>query len=468
MLKEQAKLFSKLLMLFDFIVLVSALFVSTNLYLSTLKMPFRVTSNYEYFSYIFAAIIWIASLRYYGAYHSSRKVPYAVIIEQIFKAVFVAAMIFGMGLFTFNNNFFHYNYVILVFAATLASLMFERLMIVFFLRKMRKKGYNFRHVLIAGSGKRGRRFLKLIESQKEWGIKCLGFLDEAKKKGQEIDGVRVIGALEELESILDNKVVDEVVFCLPRNWINKLEEYIMVCERVGVKAYMALDFFNIDIAKTRLSELGGIPLLCMESTPSQVFTLLIKRCMDIIISSLLIIILAPVFLVAMLLIRISSPGSIFFGQERCGVNGRRFTMWKFRTMVNNAEALKSELAHLNEQAGPVFKIKNDPRLIPYGKILRKFSLDELPQLYNVLKGDMSIVGPRPPVPSEVKKYDRWQRRRLSLKPGLTCLWQVNGRNKVSFDNWVKLDLEYIDKWSLGLDLKIMLKTIPAVIKGTGA
>jgi exopolysaccharide biosynthesis polyprenyl glycosylphosphotransferase len=371
-------------------------------------------------------------------------------------------------LLVFKSSIFNSDFILLVFIITLVSLLVEKALILFALHSIRRKGYNYRQVIIAGSGQRARRFAKLLESQKEWGVKCIGFIDEPGKKGREIDGKKIIGSLNELGEILDNKVVDEVVFCLPRKWMNKLEEYIMVCEKVGVKVFVALDLFNSHIAKTRLSSLGGTPLLCLESTPSHPLKLFVKRCMDIALSLTSIIILSPIYFIVMLLIKITSLGPIFFGQERCGMNGRKFKMWKFRTMVQNAEALKSGLAHLNEESGPVFKIKNDPRMIPIGKFLRKFSLDELPQLFNVLMGDMSIVGPRPPVPSEVMKYYRWQRRRLSLRPGLTCLWQINGRNRVSFEDWVKLDLEYIDKWSLELDLKIMLKTIPAVIKGTGA
>jgi len=216
-----------------------------------------------------------------------------------------------------------------------------------------------------------------------------------------------------------------------------------------------------------LEEFNSIPFLSFNPTSHTETAIVIKRGIDIFLALLLITLTAPFFVFIALAIKLTSPGPVFFKQVRCGLNGRRFNILKFRTMVVNAAALKSELEELNEVSGPVFKIKKDPRVTATGRFLRKFSLDEIPQFINVLKGDMSIVGPRPPIPSEVRKYDLWQRRRLSVRPGITCLWQINGRNGIDFEEWMKLDLEYIDKWNLSLDMKIILKTIPSVLKGTG-
>jgi exopolysaccharide biosynthesis polyprenyl glycosylphosphotransferase len=196
--------------------------------------------------------------------------------------------------------------------------------------------------------------------------------------------------------------------------------------------------------------------------------LLVKRAIDILGASAGLAVTAPVILGAAIAIRMDSPGPIFFGQIRCGLNGRRFRCWKLRTMCVDAEDKKSDLIHLNEMDGPVFKINRDPRITPVGRVLRRWSLDELPQLWNILLGDMSLVGPRPPVPGEVEQYADGDRRRISMRPGLTCLWQINGRNHINFQEWVKLDLQYIDTWSLRNDFKIMLKTVPAVFRGTGA
>ena len=196
--------------------------------------------------------------------------------------------------------------------------------------------------------------------------------------------------------------------------------------------------------------------------------MLVKRVMDVFLALLLTVVFSPVMLLTAILIKLTSPGPVLFKQERCGLNGRPFMMDKFRSMVDNAEQLRFELESLNEMDGPVFKSSRDPRVTAIGKLIRRFSIDEFPQLYNVLRGDMSLVGPRPPLPQEVSKYKRWQRRRLSMKPGITCLWQISGRNEVSFEDWMKLDLAYIDNWSLLLDLKILLRTVPAVLFGRGA
>ena len=231
---------------------------------------------------------------------------------------------------------------------------------------------------------------------------------------------------------------------------------------------MVLNFFPHSIARIELHELEGFPLLSFSTTPTNEALLFIRRIMDIVLTVILAPFMLAVMAAAALLIKVTSPGPVLFKQERCGLNGRVFTMYKLRSMIDNAEQLRCELEALNEMDGPVFKSSRDPRVTPVGKFIRRFSIDEFPQIYNVLRGDMSLVGPRPPLPQEVAKYARWQKRRLSMKPGITCLWQISGRNKVSFEDWMKLDLTYIDNWSLLLDLKILLKTVPVVLLGRGA
>jgi exopolysaccharide biosynthesis polyprenyl glycosylphosphotransferase len=218
-----------------------------------------------------------------------------------------------------------------------------------------------------------------------------------------------------------------------------------------------------------LTEFDGFPLLSFSTTPTNEFLMFVRRILDVVLASIMLVIAGPLFMLpAAILIKLTSPGPVLFKQKRCGLNGRQFVMYKFRSMVNNAEQLRVELEGLNEMDGPVFKSSSDPRITTVGKIIRRRSIDELPQLFNVLRGDMSLVGPRPPLPAEVARYERWQRRRLSMKPGITCLWQISGRNEVSFEDWMKLDLTYIDNWSLLLDLKILLKTVPVVLLGRGA
>lgn len=276
--------------------------------------------------------------------------------------------------------------------------------------------------------------------------------------------------LAKLESVLRYQSVDEVLISLPPSRYGALVEKIVNrCEEEGVIVRLRAELFELRTAKAYADELEGLPVLTFRSGPQEDWRLMAKRIIDIVSSSVLLLALAPLFLIVAALIKWSSPGPVFFTQERIGLNKRRFEMLKFRTMVNGAEKQQSALEQLNEAQGPVFKIKNDPRVTSLGKFLRRFSVDELPQLINVLKGDMSLVGPRPLPVRDVERIDSVShKRRFSIKPGLTCLWQVNGRSNIGFEEWVRMDLEYIDQWSLGLDMLILLKTIPAVFRGPGA
>ena len=251
---------------------------------------------------------------------------------------------------------------------------------------------------------------------------------------------------------------------------DKIEQVINACELEGVEVWLAADFFNTQIARTAVDDFHGVPLLVFHSAPTASLQGLTKKAIDFAGALAMLVLLSPVFLLCALLVKITSPGPILFRQKRSGINGRPFTMYKFRSMGTNAEQRKHELAAMNEMGGPVFKVANDPRITPIGRFLRRFSLDELPQLFNVIKGAMSLVGPRPLPVDETRRFDDLaHRRRLSVKPGLTCLWQISGRNEINeFSDWVRLDLEYIDNWSLWLDIKILFRTIPVVFIGTGA
>jgi exopolysaccharide biosynthesis polyprenyl glycosylphosphotransferase len=274
----------------------------------------------------------------------------------------------------------------------------------------------------------------------------------------------------ELESIIAHQPIDEVLVALPTHKYGALVETIVRrCEEEGIIVRVRTEMFELQVARSYVDELEGVPVVTIQSGPQDDWQLGAKRLIDIVASSALLVALAPLFAAIALLIRSDSPGPVFFKQERIGFNKRRFSLLKFRTMVDGADAQQADLEDLNEAEGPVFKIKNDPRVTRLGRFLRRCSIDELPQLVNVLKGDMSLVGPRPLPVRDVERIDvTSHRRRFSIKPGITCLWQVNGRSNIGFDDWVRLDLEYIDKWSLGLDLRILLKTIPAVLKGPGA
>ena len=273
--------------------------------------------------------------------------------------------------------------------------------------------------------------------------------------------------LPELPDLLRRQVIDEVIFVVAKEDLEKLGDTFLVCEEEGVKTRVLLSFFPQVISKVYLERLGSKPLLTFSATPEDE-SLLLKRGLDFLMALIALVALSPLLLILAVLVKLTSRGPILFSQTRCGLGGRRFTLYKFRSMRADADLLREELEALNEVDGPVFKIRNDPRCTPIGRFMRKFSLDELPQLVNIIKGDMSFVGPRPPLPEEVEKYERWQRRRLRMQPGLTCLWALEGRSKLSFRRWMELDLEYIDHWSMTLDWKILLKTIPIVLVGRGA
>ncbi len=284
---------------------------------------------------------------------------------------------------------------------------------------------------------------------------------------------RIVGAYTQGEASrllgahLREQIMDEVIFAVEPADLAALEDLFLLCEQEGVRTRIAVDVFPHVHSDVFLDRLGPLPLLTFSAAPHDEIRLLIKRAADFVLAAAALLVILPLLLLVALAVRLTSPGPAIFRQIRCGINGRRFTCYKFRSMVVDAEARKAALAHLNEKQ-TAFKITNDPRLTPIGRWLRKFSIDELPQLWNVVRGDMSLVGPRPAVPDEIDRYERWQRRRLRMRPGLTCLWVINGRDRLDFDSWMKMDLQYIDNWSLILDLEILIKTVPQVLLGRGA
>ncbi|MEN8164545.1 MAG: sugar transferase [Acidobacteriota bacterium] len=350
----------------------------------------------------------------------------------------------------------------------LLFLLAEKLALRLMARHVRSRGFNFRTLLIVGLNVRSAEVASIIEKHPHWGLKILGFVAPNGDHPDEYAGLPVLGAGEDLPQILQDEVVDEVFFVLSRRQLDEFEDAILLCSELGIRSRVALFFPHLK-ARVLLEELEGIPLLTFTTVPASPFPLFLKRLGDIVVSLLGLIALSPLMALIALAVKSTSRGPVFFVQERCGLNGRRFRLFKFRTMVADAEARRTEVEHLNQVNGHAFKAPGDPRVTGVGRLLRRFSLDELPQLFNILKNDMSLVGPRPPIPDEVSQYQRWQRRRLSMKPGLTGLWQVSGRAELEdFDRWIRLDLSYIDQWSPWLDFKILMKTIPAVLSGRGA
>ncbi|MDD5009457.1 MAG: sugar transferase [Syntrophorhabdaceae bacterium] len=324
--------------------------------------------------------------------------------------------------------------------------------------------------LIIGTGKEAHEYAQKIANTAGAGYRIIGYVSEAHETGMPptIEGIHVVTGLNELPSFLRHTVVDEVVICLPagRSYEDILA-VISLCERHGITVRIVADPLSRRLAKGSADELYGTETIILDKKGIEGWDAFIKRVLDIVIASLLLIVAFPIMVVTAVAIKLTSQGPVFFIQERVGLNKRVFSMYKFRTMTPDAEKRLSDVAELNEADGPAFKIRHDPRATPLGGILREFAIDELPQLMNVLKGDMSMVGPRPLPMRDYEGFDKdWQRRRFSVRPGITGLWQVSGRHALSFDAWMKLDIEYIDRWSLLLDMEILAKTIPAVLRRT--
>ncbi|HPG27628.1 MAG TPA: sugar transferase, partial [Myxococcota bacterium] len=336
------------------------------------------------------------------------------------------------------------------------------------LRVARRSGRNTRNVLIVGTGSRAAQVKRSIDSNPQWGLCILGFLDDVDTPvDPSLFNAKLFG-IGQMGELLRDQVVDKVLVAVPRSMLGRLEPVLSACSSTGVPLTMTTDLFGDYMPTPWIGNFGARPTLEFAMVHHNSFMLGVKRTVDVLGASLALMVSAPIVALAAIAIKLEDGGPVFFRQTRCGLYGRRFSMVKLRTMCPDAEARKADLVQLNEMDGPVFKVKLDPRITRVGAFLRRYSLDELPQFWNVLRGEMSLVGPRPPVPEEVIHYEISERRRLSMRPGITCIWQVGGRNEIGFQEWVRLDLEYIDSWSLALDAKILAQTVPAVLLARGA
>ncbi len=406
------------------------------------------------------------------------KLPPGVALHKTFflvvKSVFFAFLLALAFIYLLKLVFVSRTFVAIFFLCFIVFGTLFRHIVSLKFRGGVKEGLHHKNLVVIGNGQNAIEFINAVRANPETGFSIRGFfLSSADEKPEDVqflvkEGFDFLGNVFDIPSFLEREVVDAVVIAEDPSKVTNLEELFMTCEELGVELLMSLRVFPHINTPIFFDRLEDIPLLHFAMTPKAGFSLFLKRLIDISGSLFGLSVLFPLLLLVAILIKITSEGPIFFVQERMGLRGRRFKLYKFRTMVKDAEKRLEEIKHLNEVDGPVFKIEKDPRLTSIGGFLRKTSIDELPQLWNVLKGEMSLVGPRPPIPSEVEKYERWQRRRLSMRPGLTCLWQISGRSELDFDTWMKLDLKYIDNWSLTLDLIILLKTIPAVLSQRGA
>jgi exopolysaccharide biosynthesis polyprenyl glycosylphosphotransferase len=389
-------------------------------------------------------------------------------IGRIAKALATVALVHIAAVFFLRmheevSRLFFGTYFVLTFAL-LAS---NRLLLRRVAHSARRNGHNLRVFAVVGSGDLARDVVTTVEEHPEWGMQFAGHILDGQGAGNPKPEF-VLGTLGQLGQILDDNVIDEVIFAVPRERLAHIEGAFLLCQEQGASARVCLDLFDVRGSHMAMGDLDGLPMLSFTSAPTDEVALLFKRAFDVLSSGMALLLLSPAFLATAVAVKLDSPGPIFFRQTRVGKNGRPFKMLKFRSMHIDAEARLESLRAQNEASGPVFKMKNDPRVTRVGRFIRRTSLDELPQFLNVFSGEMSIVGPRPPVPAEVKQYQRWQRRRLSVKPGITCTWQVSGRSNISFDQWMKLDLEYIDTWSLWQDIQICFRTVPAVLLSRGA
>ncbi|WP_352428126.1 undecaprenyl-phosphate glucose phosphotransferase [Thermoflexus sp.] len=336
-------------------------------------------------------------------------------------------------------------------------------------RHLRRRGVGVVRALIVGAGDLGRAVMRAALARPELGYRILGFLDDDPEKAHtDIGPFRALGTVADLPRVLAEHPIDEVIITLPMASYERIQEVVRHCEARRIPARMVPDPFQLALSRLDVRDLDGIPLIGVREVRLSSAQIRLKRAMDLALGSLLLWMAAPLMALIALAIRLDSPGPVIFRQVRVGKDGRLFTMYKFRTMRVGAEQEQEQLRALNEASGPLFKIRNDPRVTRVGRILRRLSLDELPQLINVLKGEMSLVGPRPPLPSEVEAYKPWQRQRLSAVPGMTGLWQISGRSDLTFDEMCLLDIYYIENWSPMLDLEIILRTIPRVLMGEGA
>lgn len=480
MIRDKEKFFFEIYQVIDFLALGAAFLLAY--YTKVVLVPDIVRGlaagqNYTLI-FLLISIFCQFNLRFTETYPPFKYESLSVLIIQIIKAIFFG-FLFAI-LLLYLTHLADISRLLMVLFALYAVIFLSVIKGAMFFVQVKKhpRAYDIKEVLLVGARDRSLDVIEAIMDNPNSGYRIVGCLETAEnadKVGQMIHKmVRIVGTLDDFSEILLKGSVDEIIFALPLKNIKLIHNYFYIAEKMGIKIRVMPDFqihkikfFPIETAHVYIDHFLGLPTIAVSSIKASELGLFVKSVIDYVSAALGLIVLAPFFLFIGIAIKMTSPGPVFFYQERCGLNGRHFFVRKFRTMYEDAEGRREELEKDNEMDGPVFKIKDDPRITRIGQFLRKTSLDELPQLINVLRGEMSLVGPRPPIPDEVEKYKLWQRRRLSMKPGITCIWQVSGRNETSFEQWMDMDLEYIDNWSLRLDFKLLFLTLKEVTGGGG-
>jgi len=418
------------------------------------------------------SVIWHLIFTSQGLYRSRRIGLIKVEWWDVTKAVVLGTLLLSAVTLFFKLSAINRTFLATFFAVVLPATVIMRSSVRLLLGGIRQKGRNLRNAVIVGCGPRGALIGRELRNRPDLGYLLLGYIDDipAPQSALHNGSEKLLGSLAELEGLLQTEKVDEVFVALPvKSYYEAIDRVIALGAELGLMVRIPADSFEFRLAKANIDYLDDTAFLTLRTVKENLPGLVIKRAIDMVGSAIALVALLPVFAVIAIAVKLDSPGPVFFVQERVGLNRRQFRALKFRTMATGSEERIKELEDKNEVHGAAFKMRNDPRVTRVGHILRKLSLDELPQFFNVLRGDMSLVGPRPLPIRDVERFDeQWQKRRFSVKPGLTCLWQVNGRHEINFEHWMELDLQYIDNWSLKLDFEILMKTIPAVLRGSGA
>jgi exopolysaccharide biosynthesis polyprenyl glycosylphosphotransferase len=428
-------------------------------------VPYRV---YLPFVAIFTLLL-ILVYRQQGIYRLRHQISWFDEFYAIVNGTATGIVIMIVFIFIYRPTF--YSRVIFIYAGLLSVgiLGLSRLLKVILWQRMRRRGFDTRQVLIVGAGEVARAVMRAMVANRDCGFNIIGFLDDHPAKGEtDIGRFKALGSIDNLPNVLQEEKVDEVIMTLPWQYHRKIMSIMAQCERLNIRVRIVPDLFQITLNRMHIEEIAGVPMIGIKEVGISGLSQLIKRTIDVAFSALALFFGAPLMALIALMIKMDSPGPAIFSQERVGKMGRLFWVYKFRSMVEDAEKQQEALQALNEADGPLFKIREDPRTTRLGRQLRRFSLDELPQFYNVLRGEMSLIGPRPAIPAEVELYQEWQKRRLEVSPGMTGLWQVSGRSELTFDEMALLDIYYIENWSPALDVKILLQTIPRIIFGNGA
>ena len=462
MLREHAKVIDQLSQIADLAMIALAFFLSLELYRQKGSFD-QVIETHYFIIFVVYLLIWVLIANANNLYTSRRMATLQQELGRLIRTHVIATLgslailpLLVRGLI--QDRFVYY---FIAFSVLLTAILHVAIRII--LQRIRASGRNIKYVLILGSSKSAHRIADNFQQHPDLGYRVIGYIAR-QKNGLD---VHYFGDYSYLEETLAREIVD-VVIVAESIHDPIVRDSLELAHIMGKTTVAVMDDEIYRLSRMRPFQLAGMPMVAMYSVPHHEWQELFKKVMDIVFSGFGLVVASPLLLLIALGIKLTSKGPVFFVQERVGLNGRIFKMYKFRSMVQDAEELKKKLAHLNEMSGPVFKIKDDPRVTPIGRFLRKTSLDELPQLWNVFRQEMSLVGPRPPLPSEVNLYDPKHRKRLSVKPGLTCIWQVSGRNDVDFDQWMEMDAEYVDNWSLALDMKILAQTVPVVLGRKGA